>query len=147
MTEMKCPLCAAQGETVVFTHPKFRIIQVSQPEYPVYFRLIWKEHVREVSDLSEEDGLLLWKALRLLEREIIAAAHPDKINWAQFGNQVPHLHWHLIGRWADDVSFPDSAWSAPKRSADENKTEERRKLSESCAAAIRSSFEAAWPSA
>lgn len=44
------------------------------------------------------------------QRELL---HTDKINLAQFGNQVPHLHWHIIPRWKDDPYFPDSAWSPP----------------------------------
>lgn len=46
---------------------------------------------------------------------------PDKINLAQFGNQVPHLHWHLIPRWRTDPYFPESAWSpAPVRTQEQH---------------------------
>ncbi|MFM7073153.1 MAG: HIT family protein, partial [Planctomycetota bacterium] len=27
------------------------------------------------------------------------------------GNVVPHVHWHIIPRWADDTHFPDPIWS------------------------------------
>ena len=33
---------------------------------------------------------------------------PDKINLASFGNVVPHLHWHVIPRFADDPHFPNA---------------------------------------
>jgi diadenosine tetraphosphate (Ap4A) HIT family hydrolase len=36
---------------------------------------------------------------------------PKKINLAALGNQVPHIHWHVIPRFEDDVFFPGSAWS------------------------------------
>jgi len=42
---------------------------------------------------------------------------PTKINLASLGNVVPHLHWHVIPRWADDTHFPDPIW-APARRAD-----------------------------
>jgi diadenosine tetraphosphate (Ap4A) HIT family hydrolase len=45
-------------------------------------------------------------------REVIA---PAKINLASLGNRVPHLHWHVIARDAEDRYFPDSVWSAPGR--------------------------------
>jgi diadenosine tetraphosphate (Ap4A) HIT family hydrolase len=42
---------------------------------------------------------------------------PAKINLASLGNQVPHLHWHIIPRFTDDAHFPDPVWAARKRSA------------------------------
>jgi diadenosine tetraphosphate (Ap4A) HIT family hydrolase len=35
---------------------------------------------------------------------------PDKINLASLGNVVPHLHWHVIPRFADDPHFPNPVW-------------------------------------
>ena len=51
-----CPLCAPQGELEVVRTDKFRVIRVDDPDFPGYFRLIWNEHVKENSDLSEEIG-------------------------------------------------------------------------------------------
>jgi diadenosine tetraphosphate (Ap4A) HIT family hydrolase len=45
-------------------------------------------------------------------REVMA---PDKINLASLGNVVPHLHWHVIPRFADDPHFPNPVWSARQR--------------------------------
>jgi diadenosine tetraphosphate (Ap4A) HIT family hydrolase len=30
---------------------------------------------------------------------------------------VPHLHWHVIPRFADDPHFPNPVWGERKRSA------------------------------
>jgi diadenosine tetraphosphate (Ap4A) HIT family hydrolase len=51
-------------------------------------------------------------AVESVMRELLA---PHKINLASFGNQVPHLHWHLIPRFGDDPHFPDPAWGPVKR--------------------------------
>jgi diadenosine tetraphosphate (Ap4A) HIT family hydrolase len=40
---------------------------------------------------------------------------PDKINLASLGNVVPHLHWHVIPRFADDAHFPSPIWASPQR--------------------------------
>jgi diadenosine tetraphosphate (Ap4A) HIT family hydrolase len=37
------------------------------------------------------------------------------VNLAALGNQVPHLHWHIIPRFADDAHFPDPVWAVARR--------------------------------
>ena len=44
--------------------------------------------------------------------------NPTKINLASLGNMTPHLHWHVIPRFADDVNFPNPVWAiTPEQSA------------------------------
>lgn len=135
-----CPLCAPQGELEVVRTDKFRVIRVDDPDFPGYFRLIWNEHVKENSDLSEEDRLILWRALCEIERIMNEELSPDKINLAEFGTMVPHLHWHLIARYRDDASYPDSYWSPKVRSTDEKKLVERREKTLRCAERINRCF-------
>ncbi|WP_251570206.1 HIT family protein [Parasutterella muris] len=135
-----CPLCAPQGELEVVRTDKFRVIRVDDPDFPGYFRLIWNEHVKENSDLSEEDRLILWRALCEIERIMNEELSPDKINLAEFGTMVPHLHWHLIARYRDDASYPDSYWSPKVRSTDEKKLVERREKTLRCAERINRYF-------
>ena len=68
-----CPLCAPEGEHVIVENDKFRIIRVDDPEFPGYFRLIWQDHLKEVSDLDLEARLIMWDALTRLEKAIIEA--------------------------------------------------------------------------
>ena len=140
MTEKNCPLCFPKGENVVAECGKFRIIAVEDETLPLYFRIIWKDHVKEMSDLSEEDGLLLWKAIHTVEKIMRDVARPEKINLAEFGTMVPHLHWHLIGRWSDDPYYPDSIWSQKRRELNEESYAERLKLRKECEEAIKKSF-------
>ena len=42
---------------------------------------------------------------------------PEKVNLASLGNVVPHLHWHVIPRFADDRHFPNPIWGEAKREA------------------------------
>ena len=52
-----------------------------------------------------------------VERALRDTLRPEKINLASLGNQVPHLHWHVIPRFADDAHFPDPVWAARRRDA------------------------------
>lgn len=140
MSPLECPLCHANAEKVLFCSDKFRIIQVADPLYPAYYRLIWGEHVKEMSDLSQEDQMLILRALMLMEKTMIAELKHEKINWAQFGNMVPHVHWHLIARWKDDAAFPDNSWCPAKRETAPEVLEARQKAADLCGEVIAEKF-------
>ena len=44
------------------------------------------------------------------EAALLEVMAPDKVNLASLGNVVPHLHWHVIPRFADDPHFPNPVW-------------------------------------
>lgn len=116
----ECPLCnPPEGqEIVLYSNPIFRIIQVEDPHFPGYFRVISQKHVKEMSDLPVNEQILIIEALSKMEEIVIATMEPTKVNWAQLGNMVPHLHWHLIARYEDDATFPGSIWNPVVRKTD-----------------------------
>lgn len=77
--------------------------------------MIWHSHVGERSDLSAHHQQHLMNTVFAAERVLRGLLQPDKINLASLGNQVPHLHWHIIPRFRWDSHFPDAIWSTAKR--------------------------------
>jgi diadenosine tetraphosphate (Ap4A) HIT family hydrolase len=119
MTRMAgCELCELSAPTVV-DNDKFAVILVDDANYPGFARVIWKDHVREVSDLADADRLLLNDAAWKLELAVREVMQPLKVNVASLGNVVPHLHWHVIPRYADDAHFPAPVWAQAQRTTDE----------------------------
>ncbi len=112
---MNCILCHPTNENVLWKNKQMRVIHVDDPIYPGYFRVIWNTHVAEMSDLSDQDREMLQKVLLTVEKVLRQQMRPDKINLAQFGNMVPHLHWHIIARYRDDAHFPESIWGQQQR--------------------------------
>lgn len=92
-----------------------RVIHVGNTDYEGYCRVIWSEHVREMSDLALSDRDRLMTVVHAVEQSLRALMKPEKINLAAFGNQVPHLHWHVIARFPDDPHFPDPIWASRRR--------------------------------
>lgn len=111
-----CSLCVPVGEAVLWSGARVRVIDAADPDYPGYCRVIWNTHVREMADLDEDGRRHLMDIVWVVEAALLRALRPEKINLAALGNQVPHLHWHVIPRFADDAHFPDPIW-APKRRA------------------------------
>jgi diadenosine tetraphosphate (Ap4A) HIT family hydrolase len=109
-----CELCNL-NVPVVWRGPKFSVVIVDDANYPGFCRVIWNEHVREMSDLAKEDRLLLNEAVFQLEEAVREVMQPLKVNVASLGNVVPHLHWHVIPRYADDAHFPAPVWAQAVR--------------------------------
>jgi diadenosine tetraphosphate (Ap4A) HIT family hydrolase len=122
-----CELCELAAPVVV-RGEKFAVILADDADYPGFARVIWNEHVRELSDLADEDRLLLNDAVWKLEQAVREVMQPLKVNVASLGNVVPHLHWHVIPRYADDAHFPAPVWAQAVRASDPAVLEERRKL-------------------
>lgn len=107
---MTCVLCSNVGETVLWRDELCRVIRVEDMAYPGFCRVILNRHIKEMTDLEESDRLRFMTVVFAVEQAVREVAHPDKINLACLGNMVPHLHWHVIPRFADDKHFPNSIW-------------------------------------
>jgi diadenosine tetraphosphate (Ap4A) HIT family hydrolase len=112
---VNCPLCAANLDDIVWQDEYCRVILVTEPDYPGYCRVIWGEHIAEMSDLPTSAQRHLMDVVLATECSLRALMHPDKINLASLGNMVPHLHWHVIARFAGDRHFPESIWGREQR--------------------------------
>lgn len=111
-----CPLCRPGGAAVLWQDECCRVILAGDtPDYPALCRVIWQEHVRELTDLTPENRSRLMRVVCTVEINLRELLRAEKINLAALGNQVPHLHWHVIPRFADDAHFPDPIWAAARR--------------------------------
>lgn len=109
-----CPLCVPDYDTLLWQDDRLRIVRVDDSPYPGYLRIVWQRHMAEMTDIDALDRLYLMRAVFQVERLQRDVLRPDKINLASLGNQVPHLHWHLIPRWRGDPCFPDAIWAPPR---------------------------------
>jgi diadenosine tetraphosphate (Ap4A) HIT family hydrolase len=115
-----CPLCSSPGGDVVWKDSRCRVVRVTDAEgvaFPGYCRVIWQAHVAEMTDLDPGSSRHLMNLVFAVETALRSLVAPDKINLAALGNQVPHLHWHVIPRWHDDSHFPAAIWASPQKSA------------------------------
>ena len=112
---MSCELCQSTGGTLLWQDSRCRVVSVDEPGYPGFCRVIWKAHVKEMSDLSATDRAHCMSVVLGVEQALRQLLRPDKINLASLGNMVAHLHWHVIPRFADDPHFPQPIWGTRQR--------------------------------
>jgi len=110
-----CPLCQPAAGQVLWRDGDCRVILAGDADYPAFCRVIWNEHVREMTDLAPGQRAHFLEVVFAAEQALRDLLHPGKINLASLGNQVAHLHWHVIPRFDDDAHFPDPVWAARRR--------------------------------
>ncbi|OWY40803.1 HIT family protein [Xenophilus sp. AP218F] len=114
---MACELCRQPAGELLHQDDKLWVLLVDEAGYPGFCRVIWKQHVKEMTDLAPAERQHLMDWVYRAEAALRAVMRPAKINLATLGNVVPHLHWHVIPRFEDDAHFPSPIWAAPRREA------------------------------
>jgi len=76
-----------------------------------YSIVVWRgRHVAEPTELSPEDASAYWLEVISAARALETHFRPVKTNYNVLGNGLPHLHTHVIPRYADD---PRPGWPFP----------------------------------
>jgi diadenosine tetraphosphate (Ap4A) HIT family hydrolase len=70
---------------------------------PGYAVAIWKhQHVAEPTQLPAEQAVGFWLDTLRAGAAIERHRRPVKLNYLTLGNALPHLHTHIVPRYADD---------------------------------------------
>jgi diadenosine tetraphosphate (Ap4A) HIT family hydrolase len=91
--------------------------------YQGYCIVVSRSHVTELSQLDTRH--LFLGEMCLVARAIETCFHPKKLNYELLGNQVPHLHWHVIPRYADDPDAANPIWFAVERAKTDDAERQR----------------------
>ncbi len=89
-------------------------VEIEKSEIP-WLKIFTQEAYKEFSQTPPEVKLEIFRALDIIEKEMLSFFKPKKINIASFGNYVPHVHWHIMARFEEDAYFPESMWGKKQR--------------------------------
>lgn len=111
-----CPMC-----TKWFDEPKFRIAELEHTRvmlnrdqfFPGYTFVFTREHVTELFHLSTAVRQGVMEEVTAVAAALYDLFRPAKMNYELLGNMVPHMHWHLVPRFATDPLWPRPIWSEP----------------------------------
>jgi len=104
-----CSMCATLGQgdnefVVAVAELPFTIVGLERrSRLPGYCVVVWKDgHIAEPTDLTAEDASGYWQEVLDVARAVRDEFQPLKLNFLTLGNYVPHLHTHVVPRYADD---------------------------------------------
>ena len=112
-----CELCTTDGGELVWQNDTLRVIMVNDPHFVGFARVVWHEHIAEMTDLKPEQRSALMETVSIVEDVRRKVLNPTEINLASLGNMTPHLHWHVIPRFSDDINFPNPVWALSQSDA------------------------------
>ena len=112
-----CPACRADlfagDPRVLLELPSGRVLLQNDGDFPGYCILWFRRHAAELFDLTPPERAALVEDLNHLAQAIWHCCKPAKLNYVCLGNEVPHLHWHIIPRYADDGWWGKSPFVRP----------------------------------
>lgn len=135
-----CPACAAPPESDdplwLATLPSGRVRLQNDGDFPGYCILYFRRHVTELLDLTPAERGRLVEDLACLAQAVKTCCRPAKLNYACLGNEVPHLHWHVVPRYPLDGWWGQSFMLRPGDQTRPQATEEYGRLRAALRAAL-----------
>jgi diadenosine tetraphosphate (Ap4A) HIT family hydrolase len=111
-----CPACGGRwpasadriaelSETLLYLH--------TDQYFPGWCILVLRRHATELFDLAPDERARLIEDVSDAARALKQAFDARKVNYALFGNLVPHIHWHLVPRLPGDPAPREAVFAVP----------------------------------
>ncbi len=78
--------------------------------FPGWTVVVFKRHVTELFHLAPTERILLMEEVNLVAKVVAQVYEAKKINYELLGNQLPHIHWHVIPRLPTDPAPLEPVW-------------------------------------
>lgn len=116
MTDQSCKICDGAWPLVDHFLGEYRLTKAYLFEDQFFVGwtvLVLKEHVSELFRLSQAARSFLMEEVSNVAQTVAQVFDAKKINYELLGNQVPHIHWHLIPRLKTDPDPLKPVWCVP----------------------------------
>ena len=75
--------------------------------------VVFRRHATELFHLAPTERIQLMEEVTLVAKTLAQVFDARKINYELLGNQLPHIHWHVIPRLATDPDPLEPVWRVP----------------------------------
>ena len=65
----------------------------------------FKDHKTEYFQLTPEENAGYFADVAKVAKAVYTLYHPDKINYATYGDGVPHVHVHVVPKYRDGLNW------------------------------------------
>lgn len=116
MSAPECVMCArAAGEGPLFIADlgTSRAYLNEDQFFPGWVFVVLKRHAVELYDLEAGERATLIEDVNCVAQALARVYRPVKMNYELLGNQVPHIHWHLVPRLSGDPEPRWPVWRVP----------------------------------
>jgi len=119
-----CPFCSLPRDRLVFESELALAVRDGFPVSPGHTLVIPRRHVASVFETTPHEQAAMLKLLSLARIDLDHRHHPAAYNVGindgpAAGQTIPHVHIHLIPRYAGDRDDPRGGvrWVLPERAA------------------------------
>ena len=81
------------------------LILFKEQSHPGRCIVAYKDHVSELTDISDEERSAFFADVARAAKAIHAAFKPDKVNYGAYGDTGCHLHFHLVPKYKDQFEW------------------------------------------
>lgn len=81
--------------------------------FPGWTVVVFKRHATELFHLAPTERIQMMEEVSRLAKVLAEMFDARKMNYGLLGNQIPHIHWHLIPRLSSDPAPLEPVWSVP----------------------------------
>jgi len=116
MTEPGCPACVGtwpRADHLIADLALSRAYLHDDQFFKGWTVVVFKRHATELFHLAPTERIQLMEEVSLVAKSLAHTFEANKINYELLGNQLPHIHWHLIPRLAEDPAPLDPVWRVP----------------------------------
>lgn len=91
------------------------LILFKEQSHPGRCIVAYKDHVSELTDLSDQERDAFFADVARAAKAIHAVFHPDKVNYGAYGDTGRHLHFHLVPKYKDQFEWGGVFQMDPKQ--------------------------------
>ncbi|HKW95241.1 MAG TPA: HIT family protein [Methylomirabilota bacterium] len=133
MTVDGCVMCgriAKGGDLLIADLDTSRVYLHEDQFFPGYVLLVLRRHATELYELAAAERRAHVDEVSRVAEALARVFRPVKMNYELLGNQVPHIHWHLVPRLGTDPDPQGPIWRVEHRPAPLAPAEARDRIEE-----------------